>query len=401
MDITKLFMCTAASGGAPTTYNYPIMAVSQASMSNTNNLATGITHGADIAWTSTIANVSSVTPVDIDVSNFKFVLTTAPGGSAERTIGFYDDGSAVLSAVITGTATDDIDTNTATIAAGSSLRIQNVNTVGTPASNVVSLWRVDCESLNQVLSSSTGGTTSASGTRYYPLMGNTGTAFTAIASAEQVFPIAGTLKTAMVKNMASALTSGSWTIDLMINGSTSGVTMTVNNSGVTFSDSSNSVAVVPGDLGCWRVTPGSPQPNAAKALGFGIEFECSVAGTGVVLGVTGANSSNTTTQYGWMGMSSAWNATESNRQALARASTVTDLYIKSGAVPGAAKSWIATVRKNGSGTSATATITGASSTDASWNGSVSYADDDLICFEMDPDGSPTSTWVKCSIAYHA
>ena len=388
----------AFGGAAPPAgpYNFPIMMCSSATTGVATDTYIGLMHSFDNDWYTTTAFTQSITPVELSLANFKFVLGTAPGGGVTRTISILDDGTTTgLDAVIVDSATSATDAGPATVAAQSTLQIVTTDN-GVPAASVLSRWRVDCTSENQVLLAASHFALSTSTNRYLSLMGDFASATQAVVS--QVIPIAGNIKNLIVKNVTSVLTSGSFVVTLMVNGSASALTCTIDNSGVIFADATHSVAVVAGDLVAWQVDPVSP--NATKAIAIGCEFECSVAGTGIIMGGSNTNASNSAAAYSWAGEGAAWDATETDVQALAQAITVTDLYVRLSAATGAGKTRTTLLRDDAAGTAVSVAISDASAVTGSWNGSVSVAVDSLICIETTPDGTPAASTVKWGLAYH-
>ena len=393
----------AFGGAAPPAgpYNFPIMAANNGAIGTINPTQTALMSSTDTPYPTIPAYATSVTPVDIDLANFKFVLGTAPGSSVTRTISIFDDGSTSgLDVAITGASVDGIDTGSATIAAQSAIYINNADD-GAPANSTLTRWRADCTSDNQVLMAHSGGLFSTGTNSYLPLLGTAGSGSSTEADAYQVIPIAGNIKNMIARNNSTAIASGSWAITLIVNGSATALTCTLDSSGAIATDAVHSVAVVAGDKVSWLCDPTSP--NATKALAVGCEFECSVAGTGIIMGGSSAAPSNTVAQYGWQGSGGtancAW-AGESDVQALAQAITVTDLYVIQSVACGAAKTRTTLLRDDAAGTSASVAITGAAAVTGSWNGSVSVAVDSLICIETTPDGTPAASTVKWGLAYH-
>ena len=83
-------------------------------------------------------------------------------------------------------------------------------------------------------------------------------------------------------------------------------------------------------------------------------------------------------------------ATEANVvQSMPVAGTMTNLFIRLAVAPGGPKSYTFTVRKNGTDTSLTTTISGAATTGSNVVNSVSYNSGDTISVKSSPASSPS------------
>lgn len=127
-----------------------------------------------------------------------------------------------------------------------------------------------------------------------------------------------------------------------------------------------------------------------------------------ILNGLGAMPSNTAPSYayvsntishGWQGQENAGNPFGDSCNALSDAITITKISFYVSAAPGGSATWQFTVRKNLADTAATVTI-GSASTSATWTGSVSFSQLDLISIKANPpSGAPANTNVFWTIEY--
>lgn len=204
------------------------------------------------------------------------------------------------------------------------------------------------------VSTSTGLSTTA--TEYRPWGRSSGNA--SETARYHVVPSAGTFRNLRVK-LASALSSGSWAISLYVNGSASTLTLTADNSGTTFSDTTHSVSVSAGDRVCIQSVPSSP--NAAKTAQMSVEYESSTSNTVMISGCSGATDMPASAAAYYLPIYSPGNeSTESTVYAVMPcAGTVKHLYVYLETAPGSTYTRTFAICKNGSTTGgASVTYTG-------------------------------------------
>lgn len=199
------------------------------------------------------------------------------------------------------------------------------------------------------------------------------------------FPDGGTIdKLYVVSNAPGAGTSYAYTIDK--NGSTTTATCTIADAATACNDTANSFSVTAGDDVQTQAAPTATPVSAVAGIGF--RFVPTTAGYfPLLLAYTGNDNATSTFYYALSGANAAGTATESNNQNIARAMTVTAIYVKLSAAPGSGKSKTFTLRKNGADTALTCTVSDAATT-CNGTGSVAIADDDLISTSDAPSGTP-------------
>jgi hypothetical protein len=129
-------------------------------------------------------------------------------------------------------------------------------------------------------------------------------------------------------------------------------------------------------------------------------------GTMMFAGNTNNVNANTgsTTFYPVMGTISGTAVTTSTsagtRTLISRAGTITNLYVKSSTNPGSGNSYAITIRKNGSSTTVTATISGGSATSANYTtNSFTVAAGDEIEIQLAPNSSPTPCKISWAVDF--
>lgn len=375
-------------------YQYPMMSGSSVAMAaSTRYISQTTAH--DVTWNTTEASARTIAPATIALTNFKINLTTAPGAGTTRTIGAYVDATVSdLATTISNTSTSgSVSTKAAAVATGSSLSLGNDNTAGTPASSTINRWRMVQTGTNQILWSTSVSLTSTTATRYMGIQDNSGLG-TSAAVGTQIMPESGTLQNFYLK-MSTTLSSGSYVCTLVKNGSSTSVSITLDSSNQAASYTASTVSVVAGDTVYWQIVPTST-PSGTVRIAGGCEYVSVTPGNGILLGSTNANVSGTV-YNSWYG-NAAWNATESNVQALGYALTLSKIYCVLSAAPSSTHSRTLTFRQNTANSSAAVTISGAN-TSGSWTGSLTVATDDLICVAHTSSGTPSNSNMKYGLVF--
>ncbi len=375
---------------------YPIMVGSSVALPTANGRYIPFMAANDTAWSATLVNQDALVPVtSADFRDLKIVQTTAPGAGTSRTLTNYvNDGVDSVTVTVADTATSGASGYYDDVVLAGATNTMGLTTSGTPAASTPNRWRIQFTALNQMFLNASGGTSSTSANRFVGVQDNGGLQTTA-AAATQIMPESGTLQNLYVK-MSSALTSGSYTVEVYKNAAASGLKVTLDNANQAALDSTHTVTFAAGDTAYIQITPATP--NAAKALAIGMEYVSGTSGNGLLLQSNNTSASNSATVYNnWYG-AGAWNATEANVQALGAACKITGLYVTLSASPGTSKSRTITLRVNGQDTTATVAISGAS-TSGSWSGTIAISNDDLVCVSQTPSGTPTAATVKYGIVY--
>jgi len=204
-------------------------------------------------------------------------------------------------------------------------------------------------------------------------------------------PVAGTFHDLYV-SVDSTISSGSYTITLMKNGSVTALTTTVDSGTPTNSDAVNSVSFNVNDQCAIRVAPaGSATAIPAGMLKIGMAFTDSGGHHQPLLFRSGINTTQNT--YFIPGSNSNDSTTESGSSVIFPTSgTLSNFYLQtySGGTPGAGKSVTFAIRVNSATSTVTCTMSDSDTTCSDTSNSVSVAKGDRVSIVAAPTGTPTS-----------
>jgi hypothetical protein len=206
-------------------------------------------------------------------------------------------------------------------------------------------------------------------------------------------PTAGTLSKLYVELDTAPGVGKSYQFDVMKNGSSTGVTVTISDAATTATDSTNSIAFAANDTISLRATPAGT-PTLGTNVFWTMEYDSAGGAYAPLLMGAATAASTTVTNYGPLtggtNSSSAWNATEANESIpAAAAGTISNLSIKLSSAPAAGKSLAFTLMKNGVATSLTATVSDAATTGTDSSHVVTVALGDTLSWQVVPSGTPT------------
>lgn len=248
--------------------------------------------GPDSVWQVSMNNASMITPHEMVLRRLLIGISTALGVNGT---GFSISANGIQLPTLTASGTI-LDTLASTDASGVDLgtgqhlksALDRIETrVDTVVGTVQPTWyRFLTYMLSESfpLMASSNGTVSNAATRFMPLQGTGQNATNTNVS--QVCPVSGIISNLTVQNLTSALTSGSWSVELFKNLGATGLKVTVDSSGVIFTDTTHTVTVAPGDVLVWQFSPSAP--NAAKAFAISASFD-SVEGSMTATTTAGSN----------------------------------------------------------------------------------------------------------------
>lgn len=334
--------------------------------------------------------------VATDVSDFYMAIGTAPGGSATRTMRLRKNASNdnLVAVFNSGDTSAQDTTNTNSYSAGDRIDL-SCTIASSPASTSDNRWAYQTSATNQTLQSSSASTVSTSVTAYVGIQDNAGSG-TSANTAIQTVVGSGTFRN-LYCGMGGIVTSGSYLVEVYKNGSPTGVKVTLDSSNQYAADTSNSVSYSEGDEFYYQVTPSSP--SNARGICMSLENVADVAGTGMLLGSSGGNLTNTTVFNTWYcANATTFNATESTRQALALEHRATRMFVKLSAAPGSGQTRTVTHRLNGSDTSLAVAISG-TNTSGGTSFDVDVADFDLVGVKASTSGGAANSRVRYAILY--
>lgn len=243
-----------------------------------------------------------------------------------------------------------------------------------------------------------GGALSTAASRYYgPGSNNATSGVTTDASARQVMAQAGTFLSLTARVILAPGTGTSWVFTLVKNGVDTAMTCTIADAATSAGDAAHPIDYVAGDTVSIKVAPvGTP---AATSPTFHLEDQA--AGQSLLTGDSGVLSSAAPTylslQNGLVATSAAGIAVP-----LPTAGVIRDLELITTVAAGAAKSWTATLVKNGADTALTAVISGAAQvagSDHNAGHAVSFGAGDTGYWRIDPAGAPATARVKLGAVF--
>ena len=372
-----------------TGYQWPVMVGNSTALSATQSY-NSIKAAPAQAWTTTDGNNSNVIPTATALHDFRFDLTTAPGVGTARQMHINTD---TLYANISDTAVSAINSSGAVYSAAGTLHQVTSAVTGTPATSTVNKWRLATTNTNQGWYSTSNAALSTTLTQFMPVVEGAG-AITATAGSSLTMPNdTGTIVNAYCKLLNGTLSSGSYVVTLVKNGSATAMTMTLNSAN-SFNSYAPAISVTNGDTLYWQVVPTTP--NASLRVAISCEYASNTPGNGIIFGGRVSLVSGTSFSSGH----AAWNATEANIQALSYAHTIKELRVDLSVAPGGVTTRTIDLRLNGVTQTPTLTISAAAVT-GSWSGSLAVATDNLINIRHTESGTPAASTVKWSYVFSA
>lgn len=242
---------------------------------------------------------------------------------------------------------------------------------------------------------------SATGTRYAGLMGPDDFSWQSSETRVQTpMPTGGTIKELCINLSAAPGAGTSYTFTLRKNGIATSLTVTISDTNTQGSDLVNTVSFNAGDEVDIEVVP-SGTPTARKAT-WSIIFSGSTAKESVFLG-GGQLAQSSAEKFAPHGYGTDEGAsTEFGRQLLITTpGTLKSLYIRLSASPGAGKSRVFTVYKNGVSAGLTCTISDTATSANDTTNTVSVVAGDVILIENNPSGSPTNAYCQSGLVFEA
>ena len=259
------------------------------------------------------------------VDSYQWTLRLNTGAGANNT-----DLTCTISDAET-TCTDLV--NTVSVTAGDLINV-SLTPSNTPALTIMS-WSLiftGTAAGDTLLLATNGATTDNSATTYHVITGSISAGNAVGTDAQQIMPLAGTLKNLYVKLSAAPGTAGSgraFDMTVLINGSTSGITCEIFETATTCTDLVNTASVSPGDLvDMTRVRTGNP---AASGSRYGLTLTATTAGEFPILAsLDGGTESATLVTYRFSMNSgnSGASTTETLKDEMTDAPTISAIYVK-------------------------------------------------------------------------
>jgi len=357
-------------------------------------------------WNASETPVEQVIPAAGTFKNLSILLNTAPGSGSSYAFTLRLNG-ADTDLVTTVSDTDKSainETDEVSVSAGDTVAIKVVPTntpnVGDASWSFIFIPDTGNET---ILLGADYDAPKINGNDYNLLQGGSTWNSTALAGQRKsMVPTGGTLKDFYVQLDTAPDTGKSYTFTVYLNGSATGVTLTISDTATTGSDLSNTVAVVAGDTVAIKCAPGST-PDATRAH-WGIVFDSTISGESIVMSATTSNMNDTVASYNNVCASTNnWTTDESSRRSGSNFCSLKKLYIELENNPGAAasgKQFVFTVRSGDvdgsfSDTALAVTIFEDTNTGNNTADTVNFDYNETVDFEA----APTSTPVTGDCAY--
>jgi hypothetical protein len=255
-----------------------------------------------------------------------------------------------------------------------------------------------------IIGSNTTGITAATDT-FFPLYaGNSGSNSSQVTSGANIMPVSGTLKNLYVQcdnGPGAGITRTFWVYK---NGTSTGVTMSLTGSGTgagvsSGSDLVNSTTFVAGDLISLR-TAATATTTSAGTIRWTLDASTS-PNVSMILGNSGANLATSGNTYVTVSGKAFDNTSGLNVQGVMPTSgTLKNAIMSTGGAAGTGAGYTATLYKNGSPTSITMTISGASAVSATDSThSISVSPGDVLYWSVSPSGTPTARALAISLEF--
>lgn len=335
----------------------------------------------------------AVFPISGTLTNFQVRLSGSPGAGKSYTFTVMVNGSdSTLTVTISETdTTSTLDTSTVSITAGDYVTVKMVAS-GTPtARNCAWGAEFDSGSGGAIIVGAKGDSSDASDPKYSRLFGVGGGWNATEANVRQVSSVAGNLKNLRVRLTVAPGVATSRVFTVYLNGSPTALTLTIANTDTTGADTTNTVAIVAGDL----ISLQADRISLATATeqGWGVELDPTTDGESPIMyNITNTTiMSNTATEFSHpCGNIQEVVTTETQVNALATiAFTWKNLYVRLETAPGAGNSLTLSNRVEAGDGALTVTVSGTdqSGNDVSNSNSVTAAQ--FVCMKSVPVSSPT------------
>ena len=340
---------------------------------------------------SEVAGKRGLIPCAGTLSNLYVSVVTAPGAGTSVIYTVYKNGSSTALAVtISETSTSGSNlSDSISLSAGDWISIR-VTVTGSPVL-AVSRFSATFNSSSVKQSIMIGGRIASFSALRYTGFCSGGSLQLSDATVSEVYGIAGTLKNLYVECSAAPGASKSWVFTVYKNGSSTAITCTVSGSDTIANDTVNTLAVLPNDVLSLEINP--VNTPAGMAVNYGVQFDPTTDGEFPISGYETGNMTNNATRYRNIeGGNGGWNATESSINMLAGESfKIKNLYVRTGAAPGAGNSYTFTIYNGGSSSALSAVLSDAVTGGSDTINSIIVAAGSTLSIAEVPASLPTTT----------
>jgi len=298
-----------------------------------------IVGSSGLAWAALTGREQGI-PANVSgtLKTLKVHVTGAPGAGNDYAFTLMVDGSAsALTCTISGGSATDCSDTSNEVSVTEKQRV-SLRVVPTSTPTVVdATWSMMWQGTNAVILGGTNSSFSGSVVQYNSLMNGEGFK-SDIKNRRVVNSTPGTLKNFFLDLNGQSPGSGkSYQMDIMVNGSTSGITCTISNAEESCEDATNTKALAAGDTLTLRVTP-SGSPSATSNEYWGTELVQTTNGESPLWGGDDNDPDNGTNEFNFVAGGMTFSATEADFYVLNQVFTIQDLYVQVEDAPGAAAS---------------------------------------------------------------
>ncbi|MDB5163439.1 MAG: hypothetical protein JWS12_56, partial [Candidatus Saccharibacteria bacterium] len=316
---------------------------------------------------STEGNRQIQMPVAGTLRNLSFTIDTPPGTGANWIIAVRKNGvTTALSVTIQDAEVTKIDTtHSVTFMPNDLIALRITPSSGTvPAAFTLHSWDIECNAPGQIIVGGNSNNPSTAAANFTVMQGGNPITWTGTESNVQIVcPTAGTLTNLFARLNLATGAGSSYTVIVRKGGDTVLSTI-IADPATSNSNTTNSVAVVAGDLLSIKVLPSASPAPTARSIWWGLLFTPTVDGESFFGFGNSAVPSTTATNFeqGFYAGANAWNATESAVTGYIGPQTLKKLYVSLVTAPSAGTSRTFTVRKNSADTALAGVVSGTGTT---------------------------------------
>ncbi len=327
-------------------YKWPMIMKTETNLPSTGTNGLFPFASTDGTWLTNMDNRQAVCPCPLTIRRLDVTLDATPGGTGSETFAYegyanpqgtpYEyigSGATLLYRLATDTmaGSDAVGNNDGKDALGfeagdAFALVRRTSITGGNASNA-QLVNAYVYADTFPLFALTLATVGASATNYLALIdGGTSTTST---TRYGVIPVKGVISNLYVKNITGALSSGTYTVTLVVNGTPTSLVAVNDSTHIVGSDTTHSVTVNPGDQVQWKIVGASASTASRLAVSACFEGDSGLGHTGKgILMSADSTAQTTTTSYNVFNGASSWNT--AGEAATGGHIDITDFYMQIG-----------------------------------------------------------------------
>jgi hypothetical protein len=385
---------------------YPIFGVDGTPSTSATNY--NFIHAAQAtSWQTSDGAVSIPLAGAVDVSALSITLTTAPGSGKSWDFTVMKNGVATAITInITGTAVSGAYLGAAvSFAEGDTISLRSVPN-STPTASGVMTWKMEFSGTGQLLLGGSVTAASTSAANFSVITGGSSSnMYTVEGNANITIPTNGTLSKMYVRLGAAPGALSSYTIVPMVNNAAfASISVSISGAATTTgNDTAHSGSVTAGQTLSVRFTPATA-PASPVNQGWSLLFTPTIDGESFYGFGSTVNLSTSATQFDGLLSNGAnsYSAT-ANQWSRPGAFTITGIYVRLSAAPGASTSRTIAIYNStgGAATAATVTISGTNTTGNTTGVSVTPAASDKISIQSTLTGTPAASQLHYGVLVYS